>query len=178
MQYRRIYAPGGTFFFTLVTYERKQIFRQEPAVNLLRNAFRYIMQKHPFTIEAAVVLPDHLHMIWRLPENDSDYPTRWRLIKSHFTHHWEDGRNIPTTASRQSKGERAVWQRRYWEHLIRDDQDWQQHVDYIHYNPVKHGLVCAPVEWKYSSFHTFVKQGLYSPDWGSGEMMKIDLGVE
>jgi putative transposase len=178
MQYRRINAPGGTFFFTLVTYERRQVFGEEQAVSLLRNAFRSVLQKHPFTIEAAVVLPDHLHMIWRLPENDGDYATRWRLIKSHFTHHWEGNRDIPTNASRQLKGERAVWQRRYWEHLIRDDRDWQQHVEYIHYNPVKHGIARAPVDWKYSSFHTFMKQGLYSPDWGSGEMMKIDLGVE
>jgi putative transposase len=177
MQYRRINAPGGTFFFTLVTYERRQVFGEEQAVILLRNALRSVLQKHPFTIEAAVVLPDHLHMIWRLPENDGDYATRWRLVKSHFTHHWEAGRDIPTNASRQLKGERAVWQRRYWEHLIRDDRDWQQHVEYIHYNPVKHGLARAPVDWKYSSFHTFVKQGLYSIDWGSA-MMKIDLGVE
>jgi len=178
MQYRRINAPGGTFFFTLVTYQRKPIFDEEHAINLLRNAFRSVLLKHPFTIEAAVVLPDHLHMIWRLPENDSDYPTRWRLIKSHFTRHRVEGKNIPTTASRQSKGERAVWQRRYWEHLIRDDRDWQQHVEYVHYNPVKHGSGHAPVEWKYSSFHIFIKQGLYPPDWGSGEMMMIDLGVE
>lgn len=178
MQYRRINAPGGTFFFTLVTYQRKPIFGEEHAVNLLRNAFRFVLLKHLFTIEAAVVLPDHLHMIWRLPENDGDYPTRWRLIKSHFTRHWVEGKDILTTASRQSKGERAVWQRRYWEHLIRDDRDWQQHVEYIYYNPVKHGLVRAPVEWKHSSFHSFVKQGLYPPDWGSGDMMNIDLGVE
>jgi putative transposase len=178
MQYRRIHAPGGTFFFTLVTYECRQVFGEEQTVILLRNAFRSVLQKHPFTIEAAVVLPDHQHMIWRLPENDGDYATRWRLIKSHFTHHWEGNRDIPTSTSRQLKGERAVWQRRYWEHLIRDDRDWQQHVEYIHYNPVKHGLARAPVEWKYSSFHTFVKQGLYSPDWGSGEMIKFDLGIE
>jgi putative transposase len=137
-----------------------------------------VLQKHHFTIEAAVVLPDHLHMIWRLPEHDGDYATCWRLIKSHFTHHWGDDREIPTSASRQLKGEQAVWQRRYWEHLIRDDWDWQQHVEYIHNNPVKHGLVRAPVEWKYSSFRIFVKQGLYLPDWGSEEKMKIDLGVE
>jgi putative transposase len=178
MRYRRITAPGGTYFFTLVTFQRSPIFDEEHAINLLVEAFRSVLHKHPFTIEAAVVLPDHLHMIWRLPENDSDYPTRLRLIKSHFTRHWEECQEIPTTASRQLKGEQAVWQRRYWEHLIRDDRDWQRHLEYIHYNPVKHRLVCAPVEWKYSSFHSFVKQGLYQSDWGSGDMMKIELGVE
>jgi len=176
MQYRRIYAPGGTFFFTLVTHERRRVFIDDQTVSLLRDAFRSVLQNHPFTIEAAVVLPDHLNMIWRIPENDSDYATRWRLIKSHFTHHWEESRDNPTNAYRQLKGERAVWQRRYWEHLIRDDRDWQRHVEYIHYNPVKHGIVRAPLDWKVSSFHIFVKQGLYSPEWGSGELKIIDLG--
>jgi len=177
MQYRRITAPGGTFFFTLVTFERRKIFVDDLAVDLLRQAFRSVLMKHPFKIEAAVVLPDHLHMLWSLPEGDSDYSTRWRLIKSTFTHHWGSAKDIPNTASRQIKGEQAVWQRRFWEHLIRDDLDWQRHVEYIHYNPVKHGLVRAPVEWRHSSFHTFVKQALYSPDWGAGEVPKIDLEV-
>jgi putative transposase len=162
MQYRRITAPGGTFFFTLVTFGRRRIFTDEQAVALLREAFRSVQLNHPFKIEAAVILPDHLHMLWRLPEGDSDYPTRWRLIKSQFTHQWGGTKDIPNTTSRQLKGEQAVWQR---------------HVEYIHYNPVKHGLVGSPVEWRYSSFHTFVKQGIYSPDWGAGEAPKTDLEV-
>jgi putative transposase len=178
MQYRRITAPGGTFFFTLVTYERRSIFSDDGAVEQLRQAFRYVLLKHPFTIQAAVVLPDHLHMLWRLPPGDSDYSLRWRLIKSHFAHRWEEGKDTPTTGSRRLKGERAVWQRRFWEHLIRDDRDLQRHVDYIHYNPVKHGLVRAPVEWKYSSFHDYVKQGLYPRDWGQGEALVIELGED
>jgi putative transposase len=117
-------------------------------------------------------------MIWSLPESDSDYPTRWRLIKSHFTRHWDGVRGISIPDSRQRKGERAVWQRRYWEHLIRDDVDLKRHVEYIHYNPVKHGLVRAPVEWKHSSFHTFVKEGLYTSDWGAEEGFEMALIVE
>ena len=166
MQYRRTFAPGGAFFFTVVTFERKKILAQEPALLILRQAFRSVMIRHPFKIEAAVVLPDHLHMIWRLPKDDGDYPTRWRLIKSYFTRHWEGREDIPTTVSRKNKGERSVWQRRYWEHMIRDEVDWKRHVEYIHYNPVKHGLARSPGEWRYSSFGRFVKLGLYAEDWG------------
>jgi putative transposase len=177
MKYRRMNAPGGTFFFTLVTFKRMDIFAEEGAVEQLRQAFRYVMLRHPFTIEAAVVLPDHLHMLWHLPPGDSDYSSRWRLIKSHFTHRWEGGKYISSNESRESKGEQAVWQRRFWEHLIWDDRDWQRHVDYIHYNPVKHGLVRAPGDWKFSSFHDYVKQGLYPPEWGAGEALEIGLGA-
>ena len=105
MKYRRINAPGGTFFFTLVTFERINIFADEGAVEQLRQAFRYVLSRHPFTIEAAVVLPDHLHMLWRLPPGDSDTSSRWRLIKSHFAHHWEESNDIPTSESRKLKGE-------------------------------------------------------------------------
>ena len=113
MQYRRIIAPAGTFFFTLVTFERRKIFVDDLAVDLLRKAFRSILLKHPFKIEAAVVLPDHLHMLWCLPQNDREYSTRWRLIKSYFTHHWGGANDIPNIASRQQKGEQAFWQRRF-----------------------------------------------------------------
>ena len=103
MQYRRTFAPGSAFFFTVVTFARKKILAQEPALLILRQAFRSVMIRHPFKIEAAVVLPDHLHMIWRLPKDDGDYPTRWRLIKSYFTRHWEGREDIPTTVSRKNK---------------------------------------------------------------------------
>jgi len=108
MQYRRITAPGGTFFFTLVTFKRRMIFADEQAVALLREAFHSVQLNHPFKIEAAVILPDHLHMLWHLPEGDSDYSTRWRLIKSHFTHQWGGTKDIPNTPSRQLKGEQAA----------------------------------------------------------------------
>jgi putative transposase len=177
VKYRRAIAPGGTFFFTVVTFDRQKIFTDEPTVALLRDAIRVVQANRSFKVEAAVILPDHLHMIWRLPEGDSDYATRWRLIKSYFTHRWSGTRDYPTTASRQSKGEQAVWQRRYWEHVIRDKADWQRLVNYIHYNPVKHGLAKAPADWLYSSFHTFVKQGHYSPDWGAGEGVEVAIEV-
>ena len=164
----------------MVTCDRLKIFTEDNVVNVLRQAFRTVLVIHPFKIEAAVILPEHLHMIWRLPECDADYPTRWRLIKSFFTSHWAGAGDMPIPGSRQIKGERAVWQRRYWEHVIRDGEDLKRHVEYIHYNPVKHGWVRAPKEWQYSSFHTFVKEGLYSPDWGSGVGFEVSpvVGME
>ena len=169
MKYRRAKAPGSTLFFTVVSFDRRKIFTDEQTVALLRQAVEVVQARRPFKVEAAVILPDHMHMLWRLPDGDGDYATRWRLIKSY-------ARDYSTTPSRQSKGERTVWQRRYWEHLIRDEADWRRHVDYIHYNPVKHGLARAPRAWRYSSFHTFVKQGFYSLDWGAGE--RVEVGIE
>ncbi len=178
MQYRRVFVPGGTYFFTVVTFDRRKIFRDEQNVELLRQCFHRVRQRHPFKVDAAVILPDHFHMLWSLPEEDSDYDTRWRLIKSDFTRSWEGTNDVPISASRKQKGERAVWQRRYWEHLIRDEADRIRHVEYIHYNPVKHGLVSAPVEWQYSSFHTYVRQGMYSVDWGAGCDLDQEIGME
>jgi putative transposase len=176
MKYRRAKAPGSAFFFTVVTFDRRKIFTDEQTVALLRQATKAVQMRHPFKIEAAVILPDHVHMLWRLPESDSDYATRWRLIKSYFTRCWPGSREYPTTLSPQSKGGQSVCQRRYWEHLIRAEADWRRHVDYIHNNPVKHGLGCSPGAWRYSSFHTFVKQGYYSLDWGAGK--RVEVGME
>ncbi len=121
---------------------------------------------HPFEIDALVVLPDHLHMVWTLPSQDDDYPTRWMLIKAGFS------RKIPGAeqrrASRIRKGERGIWQRRYWEHLIRDQQDYARHVDCIHYNPVKHGYVSRPADWAHSSIHRYIERGQLTADWGAG----------
>ena len=118
-----------------------------------------------------MVLPDHLHVIWTLPENDFDFATRWRLIKSHFS------RGLPSTErinnSRKQKSERGIWQRRYWEHLIRDELDYERHVDYIHYNPVKHGYVDKAFDWPYSSIHRFIEKGIISSDWGVGESIML-----
>jgi putative transposase len=166
MQYRRTYIPGGTYFFTVVTYHRRPLFISAETIDTLRDAFKYTLIKMPFTIVASVILPDHLHFIWTLPEDDSDYSTRWRLIKSHFTHHWQGKGTTSTNASRHEKGEADVWQRRFWEHLIRDETDLTRHIEYIHYNPVKHGLARTPVEWKYSSFTKYVRDGVYPADWG------------
>jgi putative transposase len=164
MEYRRLFIPGGTYFFTQVTYCRRPILSTPEAVELLRSAFRYTIERYPFTIIASVILPDHLHIIWNLPPESSDYSTRWRLVKSQFSRHWHQAASQST--SRQRHGEVDIWQRRFWEHLIRDETDLSNHVDYIHYNPVKHGLVSSPAEWKYSSFLKFVQDKLYPLDWG------------
>ncbi|MDR0777084.1 MAG: transposase [Azonexus sp.] len=160
--YRRNLLPGGSFFFTVNLANRKLSLLIDH-LNLLRAAFHQTRQRHPFTIDAIVVLPDHLHTIWALPENDADFSTRWRLVKSGFS------RNLPDTEkispSRAARSERGIWQRRYWEHTIRDEADFARHTDYIHINPVKHGLVRRVRDWMPSSFHRYVKQGIYPVDW-------------
>ena len=165
VNYRRNLLPGGTFFFTVTLADRHARWLTLH-INLLRSAFREVRAQQPFTIEAIVVLPDHLHTMWTLPPGDSDFPGRWKAIKHHFTHTLiEQGAPLIVNA----KGEYPLWQRRYWEHTIRDEDDWRRHVDYIHYNPVKHNLVSRTADWPFSSFHRFVRLGWLSPDWGSGE---------
>jgi len=160
--YRRNIIAGATYFFTVNLAERPQGLLVEH-IESLRHAHRVVQMRHPFVIEAMVVLPGHLHAIWMLPVGDADYALRWRLIKTSFS------RSVPAgerrSLSRQGKGERGLWQRRYWEHTIRDESDYQRHVDYIHFNPVKHGLVTAVRDWPYSSFHRYVKQGVLPDDW-------------
>ncbi|MBL4795736.1 MAG: transposase [Pseudomonadales bacterium] len=162
-EYKRTYVPGASYFFTVNLANRKQSLLVDH-VDELRLAFKTVKKKWPFSIDAIVILPEHLHSVWTLPLNDSDYSSRWRLIKSQFS------RSLPlgekNTISRILKGERGVWQRGYWEHLIRDERDYQQHIQYIHYNPVKHGCCEAVVDWPYSSFHRFVERGYYTKDWG------------
>ncbi len=142
VNYRRVYVPGGTYFFTIVTEHRQPILIQH--IDNLREAFRKTKKKYPFSIEAIVVLPDHLHTIWKLPVDDSDYSLRWRLIKRSFSNEFKA---FDRNASKIKKQEKNIWQRRFWEHLIRDDNDLRIHFDYIHYNPVKHGLVMKPADW-------------------------------
>jgi len=179
MRYRRVLIPGGTYFFTIVTHQRRPIFSTPGAVNLLRRAFLYTIQRMPFTIVASVILPDHMHFVWTLPPESSNYSTRWRLIKSHFTRHWCVQETASENTSRARKAEKDVWQRRFWEHLIRDELDLARHVEYIHYNPVKHGLVNSPGEWAYSSFSRYVRDGIYSLDWGtSGKTWEGEQGME
>ncbi|WP_407165471.1 REP-associated tyrosine transposase [Bradyrhizobium sp. ORS 111] len=161
--YRRNFLAGGSFFFT-VNLEDRRLRLLTEHVDQLRAAFRETRGRHPFTVEAIVILPDHLHTVWSLPERDADYATRWRQIKSRFS------RGIPRdeviSDSRAAKGERGIWQRRYWEHTIRDENDFSRHVDYVHINPLKHGLVKRVKDWPYSSFHRMVKLGIYPDDWG------------
>ena len=170
-QYSRAYIAGGTFFFTVALLERKRDLLVAN-VDILRDAFRSVHRRYPFRIDAIVVLPDHLHAMWSLPAGDSDFSTRWRLIKTAFT------RQIPATerlsAVRKRKGERGIRQRRFWEHAIRDEHDWERHVDYIHFNPVKHGHAKRAIDWPYSSLHRFVREGQYAVDWGGGNDLEID----
>lgn len=166
MQYRRAFIPGGTFFFTLVTERRRPIFTSDATVEILCYAFRNVRQSRPFEINAIAVMPEHLHCIWTLPPGDADFATRWRLIKTWFTKHCDPALRTARNASRQARGEQAVWQHRYWEQQIRDEADFEHHADYIHYNPVKHGLVKTVKDWPYSSFHRYVAAGSYPADWG------------
>ncbi|MGV0024536.1 transposase [Phormidesmis priestleyi ANT.L61.2] len=136
-------------------------------VDLLRLAFRTVKARLSLTIEAIVVLLDHLHCVWMLPEGHADFSKRWRLIKSEFSRCCPDADKRQCSASRLSEGEQAIWQRWFWEHQIRDERDFARHVDYVHYNPVRHGLAMAPKDWVYSSFHRDVRKGDYSLDWGA-----------
>ncbi|MDD2800124.1 MAG: transposase [Methylococcales bacterium] len=157
--YHRAYIPGGSYFFTVVTLNRAPIFINEERVEILRQAFRKVMKTKPFQIDAIVVLPEHLHCIWQMPDSDVDYSSRWREIKKAAS------RQINTATNKRN--ERMVWQRRFWEHAIRDEDDWRRHVDYIHYNPVKHGLVNQPSDWPWSSFRNAVNKGWYQASWGA-----------
>jgi putative transposase len=165
--YRRLYRPGGTYFFTLVTHERIKILTSDLARDCLRSAFVECQHTRPFDIPAIVLLPDHLHCIWTLPDGDEDYSPRISLIKSHFTRQWSAGSGFESSisASRIKRHERGIWQRRFWEHTITSQDDFNQHLDYIHYNPVKHGLISCPHAWPYSSFAKWVAQNGYDSTW-------------
>ncbi|MDX2214840.1 MAG: transposase [Oculatellaceae cyanobacterium bins.114] len=177
MRYRRAITPRATYFFTVVTYQRQQLFHLPQNIEHLRYAFRTVKASHPFTIEAIVVLPDHLHCIWTLPPGDADFSTRWRLIKTIFTRTCPNQHKRQQNQARLHKKEQAVWQRRFWEHQIRDEHDLNQHIDYIHYNPVHHQLVQHPKDWQYSSFHRFVARGVYEVDWGAGDAILFEVNV-
>jgi putative transposase len=160
--YRRNILPGASYFFTVNLADRHLNLLTDH-IELLRASFREVRARHPFTIEAIVVLPDHLHAIWTLPNGDADYAMRWRQIKSTFSRGLPAGERL--SASRANKGERGIWQRRYWEHTLRDDEDFARHIDYIHFNPVKHGHAADASAWPYSSFQRMVRLGYYPQDW-------------
>ena len=159
---------GQVYFFTLVTHERRPILITDRSRPALREAIRNVQRTHPFRITAIVLLPDHLHAVLELPDGDHDYSTRWRLIKSRFTRLWREagGTEGTLSRSRQGKGERGIWQRRFYEHTCRDEVDLKRCVDYVHVNPLKHGLVQRVRDWPWSSFHRYVRLGEYSADWG------------
>ncbi len=154
------------YFFTLVTYKRQPILCEEPALIRLKSAFRYVKNKHPYRMHALVILPDHLHCIWQLPENDNNFSIRWNMFKRYFSI------GMPSFIS--SRREKMIWQRRFWEHLIRDEDNLNRCLDYIHYNPVKHGYVNRPCDWDNSTFKKHVKLGHYDMSWGChGDVDKI-----
>ncbi|MEC5399867.1 REP-associated tyrosine transposase [Uliginosibacterium sp. H1] len=164
--YRRAWHAGGTWFFTVNLLERHDNHLLVQHVNLLREVVSAVRARHPFRIHGWVVLPEHLHCVIELPPGDTDFAKRWRLIKSDFS------KALPITecrsAVRQKRGERGIWRRRYWEHLIRDERDYAAHMDYVHINPVKHGLVQRVADWPHSTFHRLVEEGVYAADWAGG----------
>lgn len=167
VRYRRNFVPGGCYFFTVTLDDRKSSALVDH-VKTLRDAFRVTRTERPFAIDAIVILPDHLHVIMTLPENDADFPGRWKRIKSIFTHRLAAS-GVPI--SRNHRGEFALWQRRFWEHTVRNETDFERCADYIHFNPVKHGLAASPADWPYSSLHRYIRAGLLPADWGgSGEI--------
>ena len=173
MQYRRANTPGASYFF-IVNLANRRSKLLTTYTEELRSAFKQTQKNHPFVIEAIVILPEHLHCILTFPENDADFATRWRLIKSTFS------RAIPKTErisqSRLQKSERGIWQRRYWEHLIRDENDFEKHVNYIHFNPVKHRHVSAPVEWPHSSIHRAIREGITPSNWAAENEIDGNFG--
>lgn len=173
--YRRLWVPGGTYFFTVNLLERRRRLLVDHA-DLLRDAFRTARAARPFDVLAIVVLPDHLHCVWRLPDGDADNANRWAQIKSTFS------RALPInerrSPQRMARRERGIWQRRYWEHLIRDEADLRHHVDYVHINPVKHGHAARSADWPYSSFRRWVAAGVYPMDWAAAEPEVVSMGGE
>lgn len=171
VNYRRAYIPGSTWFFTVNLLQRHQNDLLIRRIDLLRDTVRAVRARYPFQIDAWVVLPEHMHAIWTLPSGEADFSIRWRLIKSGFS------RGLAKTEYRSkvriAANERGIWQRHFWEHAIRDELDFERHVDYLHFNPVKHGYVAQVRDWPYSSFHLFVKKGIYPDSWGNGLNIEI-----
>ena len=166
--YQGVYMPGGTYFFTLITYNRLSFLTHKDVRTTLRMTWQSVKKKYLFVLIALCLLPDHLHCMWRLPDTDADYSIRWQKIKKGFSK--KLNRSIITHADtsqlRRSRREAPVWQRRFWEYTIRDQQDDNRHVDYIHLNPVKHGYVRKAIEWPWSTFHRYLSSGIYDSDWG------------
>jgi putative transposase len=168
--YRRVLAPNATYFFTINLQNRKSDLLVRK-IDVLRSVFINIQRRHPFYIDAIVILPDHCHIMMTLPEGETNYSTRISLIKSTFSRKISPTETI--SQSRKNKRERGIWQRRYWEHTIQNSQDYEHHVNYIHFNPVKHGYVPNPSDWKYSSIHRFIKQGILRRDWACSDVFGL-----
>ena len=164
VNYRRATVPGATYFFTVTLRDRRSRLLIDQ-ITAFRAALQITKRSRPFRIDAMAVLPDHVHALWTLPPDDHDYSGRWRAIKAGFTRAMRE-HGVPV--HRDRRGEYDLWQRRFWEHLIRDDTDFARHVDYIHFNPVKHGLARWPVDWPWTSLHRYIRQGLAPPNWAVG----------
>lgn len=167
--YRRNRGPGGSFFFTVNLADRRSdLLVREIAA--LRGCIRAVRTRMPFQIDAWVVLPDHMHCVWTLPENDGDFSSRWRAIHTRFTKALKKAEGFGASES-------EIWQPRFWEHTIRDDRDYRAHIDYVHFNPVKHGLVPHPAAWALSTFRRQVALGMYDPSWACGDQNNVRSGA-
>jgi putative transposase len=171
--YRRAFVPGGCWFFTVNLLDRRKRLLVDK-IDALRDATRQTQQRYPFHIDAMVILPDHIHAIWTLPSGDMNFSMRWRLIKTWFARSIPRGE--PVSATRQSRGERGIWQQRFWEHLVRDENDYRRHVEYCYINPMKHGLVGRVSDWPLSSFHRDVRAGIFPQDWAGNIAQDGEFG--
>ncbi|MGA4323921.1 REP-associated tyrosine transposase [Ectopseudomonas hydrolytica] len=162
--YRRAREQGACYFFTLVSHQRRPLLTEAPVRAALRGAIEQVRQGYPFAIHGWVLLPDHLHCLWQLPPGDAEFGLRWSMIKRLTSQALPQSEGI--SLSRRLRREAGLWQRRFWEHRIRDEQDLRRHLDYLHWNPVRHGLVQQVVDWPWSSFHRLVREGVYPADWG------------
>jgi putative transposase len=178
--YTRVRIPGGTYFFTVITLERRPLLTRHRTRHALRHAIEKTRLTHPFRINAWVLLPDHLHCLWTLPDGDEEFSTRWSMIKRFTTQQLSIYHEMAfkPNHSRTIRRESAFWQRRFWEHLICDDDDFRRHLDYIHWNPVKHGYVTSVSDWPHSTFHQWMARGTYPKDWGNSYKApgKFDFG--
>lgn len=176
-RYRRSRANGATFFFTVITYQRSPILTEPDMRAALRHAIQEVRRQHPFTAHGWVLLPDHMHCIWELPSGDAAFGKRWGLIKASVGRYCRHRPQLhDRNSSRAKRHEATLWQRRFWEHQIRDEKDFASHMDYIHWNPVKHGYVRRAMDWPYPTFHRYVRSGVYPADWGVAENQCDDGG--
>jgi len=169
--YKRAHISGATYFFTLVTFDRRPILTSALARACLRDAIRVTRTQQPFQLDAICLLPDHLHCLWMLPDGDADFSSRWNRIKGLFSKRYlaAHASHADPNPSRRRKGEATIWQRRFWEHCIRDADDFRHHLDYLHFNPVKHGHASRATDWPWSSLARYVRLGWYEPAWGTQE---------
>jgi len=175
-EYRRYLVQGGTYFFTVITYDRLPFLTEELSRAILHDAWQQVNQRFPFRTDAVCLLPDHIHCIWTLPDDDQNYSVRWEEIKRIFSMNYrrKTGYGASKDGTRMQRRENAIWQRRFWEHLIRDEQDMKNHLDYIHSNPVKHGLVQDPIDWPWSSYHRYLRMGFYESGFGKNDHLQMD----